>query len=295
MSVRLPFLTLLTSDTSEPFFLLENQLLTPFASLAWLLPLVQARAKNKVEFFRNPFERRSAMRDRGLNRIGKSGITVASAAEKQLVAAAKRGDELAFESLFKRHQRRIFVLALRYTQIREDAEDVVQETFQKAFVHFHKFEGKSSFSTWATRIAINQALMLLRRRRALSEVPIDHPSSDDGATPAMEVPDAGADPEATSMQREEAQILSAAMRRLRPGMRTAVQLKELGELSNRETAGRMGVSVGAVKARLFHARRKLRETLIPYMRSRRVSRNGIPALANDAGPMSLAHLTCFRN
>jgi RNA polymerase sigma-70 factor, ECF subfamily len=295
MSVRLPFLTLLTSDTSEPFVLLENQLLTPFASLAWLLPLVQARAKNKVEFFRNPFERRSAMRDQGLNRIGKSGITVASAAEKQLVAAAKRGDELAFESLFKRHQRRIFVLALRYTQIREDAEDVVQETFQKAFVHFHKFEGKSSFSTWATRIAINQALMLLRRRRALREVPIDHPSSDDGATPATEVPDAGADPEATSMQREEAQILSAAMRRLRPGMRTAVQLKGLGELSNRETAGRMGVSVGAVKARLFHARRKLGETLIPYMRSRRASRNGIPALANDAGPMSLAHLTCFRN
>jgi RNA polymerase sigma factor (sigma-70 family) len=235
------------------------------------------------------------MRGPGLNKIGKSGITVASAAEKQLVAAAKRGDEVAFESLFKQHQRRIFVFALRYTQIREDAEDIVQETFQKAFVYFHKFEGKSSFSTWATRIAINQALMLLRRRRALSEVPIDHSSSDDGATPAMEVPDAGADPEAAAMQREEAKVLSAAMRRLRPGMRTAVQLKELGELSNRETAARMGVSVGAVKARLFHARRKLGETLKPYMRSRRVSRTGTSALSNDAGPMSLAPPTRFRN
>lgn len=74
-------------------------------------------------------------------------------------------------------------------------------------------------------------------------------------------------------------------------MRTAVQLKELGELSNRETAGRMGVSVGTVKARLFHARRKLGKTLKPYMRPRQISRSGTPALANDAGPMSLAYLT----
>ena len=82
------------------------------------------------------------MRDRGLNRIGKSGITVASAAEKQLVAAAKRGDELAFESLFKRHQRRIFVLVLRYTQIREDAEDVVQETFPESICAFSQIRGE---------------------------------------------------------------------------------------------------------------------------------------------------------
>src|SRR5271163_1786164 len=89
-------------------------------------------------------------------------------AEQMLVVAAKNGDQQAFEDLFKRHQRGIFALALRYTRVREDAEDAVQETFQKAFVHFHKFELKSSFSTWVTRIAINQALMLLRRRRALS-------------------------------------------------------------------------------------------------------------------------------
>src|SRR5207253_2757442 len=106
------------------------------------------------------------------NEIGKRGVTSSSdaAADEELVAAAKNGDELGFESLAKRHQRRIFALAFRYTRVREDAEDIVQETFRKAFVHLQKFEGKSSFSTWLTRIAINEALMTLRRRRALHEV-----------------------------------------------------------------------------------------------------------------------------
>src|SRR5580693_5686084 len=102
---------------------------------------------------------------RVLNKIGKPDVTAAafrdSAAEEQLVAAAKGGDEGAFEIIFNRHQRKIFMLALRYARIREDAEDIVQQTFQKAFLHLRTFEGKSSLSTWLTRIAINQALMLL--------------------------------------------------------------------------------------------------------------------------------------
>lgn len=205
------------------------------------------------------------MRGELQNKIGKPGVTVAlsgnPAADEELVAASKSGDEQAFESLVKRHHRRILALALRYTRVREDAEDVVQETFQKAFVYFHKFEGKSSFSTWATRIAINQALMLLRRRRALSEVPIDDSSSLGATTPTLELADAGPDPEASCSQKEGARILSAAMRQLRPGMRRAIQLKELWELSAWETAVHMGVSVGTVKARVFHARKKLGKAL----------------------------------
>ena len=197
----------------------------------------------------------------------------------ELVAAAKRGDELAFESLVKRHERKIFALAFRYTHVREDAEDVVQETFQKAFVHFDQFKGTSSFSTWATRIAINEALMLLRRRRALSEVPIDDSSIDEGTTPALERTDANPDPEVSCLQREEARILSAAMRKLSPGTRRAIELRDLAELSIRETAGRMGISAGAVKARVFHARRKLNETLRRCMRSRRMCASDILAIA----------------
>jgi RNA polymerase sigma-70 factor, ECF subfamily len=235
------------------------------------------------------------MLGRAGNKIGKPTMTAASlhdcVQERQLVAAAKSGDKLAFESLFKRHQRRIFVLALRYTRVREDAEDVVQLTFLKAFVHLQNFEGKSSFSTWATRIAINQALMLLRARRTLRDAPIDASSSAEGSAP-LEIADASLDPEASYSQKEEARILSAAMGRLRPGMRTAIQLKELGELSNRETAGRMGVSVGTVKARVFHARRKLGETLRRCMRSRRFRESDILATAGNANHSPQNRMTC---
>src|SRR6266849_10069366 len=110
-----------------------------------------------------------------------------SAPDEELVAATKSGDELAFETLVKRHQRRIFALAFRYTRVREDAEDIVQQTFQKAFVHLQKFEGKSSISTWLTRIAINQALMLLRSRRGRREVLIGDSSGDEEATAALEL------------------------------------------------------------------------------------------------------------
>ena len=198
-------------------------------------------------------------------------------AEQMLVVAARNGDEQAFEDLFKRHQRRIFVLAFRYTRVREDAEDIVQQTFQQAFVYLQKFEGKSSFCTWLTRIGINQGLMLLRRRRGVCEVAIDHSSSYEETTSALEVADPSPDPEAGYLQREKAEILSAAMRRLRPGMRKALELRELGELSNRETAAHMGVSLGAAKARVFHARRKLDETLKFYASSRWNREKDIPA------------------
>jgi RNA polymerase sigma-70 factor (ECF subfamily) len=213
-------------------------------------------------------------------------------AEQMLVVSAKNGDEQAFEDLFKRHHRGVFALALRYTRAREDAEDVVQETFQKAFVHFHKFELKSSFSTWVTRIAINQALMLLRKRRTLSEVPIDDPSSSVETGPAVELADAVPDPEATCMQREEAEILSAAMQQLTPGARKAIELRELGELSNRDTAAHIGVSIGTVKARVFHARRKLAKALRRHMRPRRICASHILAISGNANRSPQNRMTC---
>jgi RNA polymerase sigma-70 factor, ECF subfamily len=230
---------------------------------------------------------------RVLNEIGKPDVT--SAAEEQLVAAAKGGDEVACETLFNRHQRKIFVLAFRYTRVREDAEDIVQQTFQKAFVHLQAFEGKSSLATWLIRIAINQALMLLRSRRGLREVLIDDSSSDEEATPALELADASPGPEASYLQRENTQILSAAMRRLRPGMRKVIELRELGELSNRDTAAHLGVSIGTVKARVFHARRKLAKALRRHMRPRRVSRNGISIVVKGAGRTPQDRLTCAWN
>jgi RNA polymerase sigma-70 factor, ECF subfamily len=187
--------------------------------------------------------------------------------DEALVSAAKNGNQRAFEVLVERHQQRILAFARRYTRVREDAEDVVQQTFQKAFMHLNKFQGKSSFSTWLTRIAINESLMFLRHGRALREVMVDDHREAEGNPASLEMPDSRPDPETSYLRRERVQILSETLGNLRPGMRTAIELRELAELSTAETARRMGVSVAAVKARIFHARKKLRERLTRYLKS----------------------------
>jgi RNA polymerase sigma-70 factor (ECF subfamily) len=212
-----------------------------------------------------------------VDQIDAPEATIASfrdpAREETLVAAARNGNEQAFEILVKRHEQRILGVAQRYTRAQEDAKDVVQQTFKNAFIHLHSFEWKSSFSTWLTRIAINEALMLLRRRHALHEVSVDDSSDREGNAWQLEIPDSSPDPEASYARRERVQILIAALGNLRPGLRRAVELRELGELSTGETARRMGLSVAAVKARLFHARRKLRQALTNYLKSSRTPRN----------------------
>ena len=194
-------------------------------------------------------------------------------ADDVLVSAARNGNQRAFELLVERHQRRMLAIARRYTRGREDAEDVVQQTFQKAFVHLNKFQGKSSFSTWLTRIAINEALMLLRRRRALHEMHVGESSEREGNSWYPEMPDLSSDPEANYARRERVRILTVALGNLRPGLRRAVELRDLGELSTSETARRMGLSVAAVKARLLHARRELRQALTRYLKFVRMPRN----------------------
>jgi RNA polymerase sigma-70 factor (ECF subfamily) len=182
-------------------------------------------------------------------------------AEVTLVLAARNGNSHAFEILVERYQRRILAVARGFTRNREDAEDIAQQSFQKAFIHLHKFEGKSCFSTWLTRIAINESLMLLRRGRGLREVSINDLSGNEETALGLEMPDTRAGPESGFLQGERNRILSEAMDKLTPGIRTAIELRDLGELSTKEAAGVMGLSVSAVKARLFNGRRKLRQIL----------------------------------
>jgi RNA polymerase sigma-70 factor (ECF subfamily) len=195
--------------------------------------------------------------------------------ERTLVVAARNGDEQAFETLFKRYQRKTFAVVLRYTRVVEDAEDVVQQSFFKAFVHLCQFQGESSFSTWLTRIAINESLMFLRRRGAARDVSIDDINDAKGNAASLEIPDPNADPETRYSQREEVQLLSKAVRNLRPVLRTTIVLNEFRELSTSETALRMGLSVGAVKARIFHGKRKLRQELASYLKPTRNRGTGI--------------------
>ena len=181
--------------------------------------------------------------------------------DASLAAAAKARDTRAFELLVERHERRIFSMAQRITRNREDAEDVVQQSFPKAFIHLKKFEGQALFSTWLTRIAINEALMLLRRKRWSREGPTEESSTKTESALPLDFLDSAPNPEDSCLDREQKQILTAALNKLRPGIRKAIELRVLGELSTGETALVMGLSVAAVKGRVFHGRRKLRETL----------------------------------
>jgi RNA polymerase sigma-70 factor (ECF subfamily) len=210
--------------------------------------------------------------------------------EATLVVAAKRGDGRAFEILIERYQRRILAVAKRFTRIREDAEDIVQQSLQKAFVHLNKFEGKSTFSTWLTRIAINEALMFLRKGRGRREVSIGDLCGNEEPALWLEIPDSRANPESTFLQGERSRILSAAMNRLKPGIRKAIELRELGELSTEEAARVMGLSAPAVKARVFHGRKKLHEALT--RESAWIPRRKILRASSKAGGLSRRQLVC---
>jgi len=181
--------------------------------------------------------------------------------EVALILAAKSGDGQAFEILVERYQQRILATARRFTRNREDAEDIVQQSFHKAFVHLHKFEGKSSFSTWLTRIAINEALMLLRRGRRAREVSMDDLGGNEETALGLEMPDSRATPESAFLQSERSRVLSAAINKLTPRIRTVIELRDLGELSTKEVARVLGLSIEAVKGRVYQGRKKLHQVL----------------------------------
>jgi len=192
------------------------------------------------------------------------GLGTATESEGAIVTAAKGGDAHAFEKLVLRYKRRVFATALRITNNREDAEDVVQESFHKAFLHLATFEERSQFSTWLIRIAMNEALMLVRRRRGIIEVLPDN--SDDGVNPVSEAfVDQRPDPEETCWRRERAQLLTQAINQLAPKTRTTILLRDIEEISVEETAEILDTTVSAIKARVFHGRRKLRRSVIPAL------------------------------
>lgn len=185
-----------------------------------------------------------------------------SDSESALIPAAKRGDAPAFEKLVLRYRRRVFATALRITNNREDAEDVVQESFHKVFLHLRDFEERSQFSTWLIRIAMNEALMLLRRRRGILETLPE--TTDEEAYSTFDVfVDQRLNPEESCWQRERTKILTEAINRLGPKVRSTILLRNIEGRSLQEIAQVLGTSIGAVKARIFQGRRKLRRTLNP--------------------------------
>jgi RNA polymerase sigma-70 factor, ECF subfamily len=180
--------------------------------------------------------------------------------ERLLVSQAKSGCPHSFGELYQRHRPRTYRTVLRILGNHQDAEDAVQRTFQRAFTHLDRFREDSTFPTWVTRIAINEALMLLRQKCPLTS--ISHCANHDVETPsAFDPPDEHPTPEQVVTKAELHTALLQAISGLRENLRSVVLLKELQGLTSAETARRLGLTVSAVKARLFHARRFLRRHL----------------------------------
>jgi RNA polymerase sigma factor (sigma-70 family) len=178
--------------------------------------------------------------------------------DERLVAAAKSGDPGAFSELYKRHTERVFRMTHRLTRNREDAEDALQETFLNAFIHLRSFDGRSRFSTWLTRIAMNAALMKLRKNRCCREVSREEPLATRELRPEYRLADSSPNPEERFAKAEQDVILRDAITKLRPAIRKAIDI-QLQDCSLDETAEILGISVMAVKGRLFHARAALRQ------------------------------------
>jgi RNA polymerase sigma-70 factor (ECF subfamily) len=190
-----------------------------------------------------------------------AGVETGVFDESQLLAKARGGDLTAFNELVNRYSRKIYRLAKHITQNNEDAEDVLQETFLKAFEHLADFHGQSKFYTWIVRIAVNESLMKLRKRKSDRTVPLDEPLDTGEDTVVREIAVWDEDPEKTYSKEELGNILDEAVQSLRPTFRTVFILRDIEELSTEETAEALGISVPAVKSRLLRARLQLREKL----------------------------------
>jgi RNA polymerase sigma-70 factor (ECF subfamily) len=183
------------------------------------------------------------------------------ATDEVLTLAARSGNGPAFVELSGRHSKKIQLHVYRILSNWEDAEDVVQESLLKAFKHLGQFRGTCSFSSWLTRIAINSALKLLRRRRVRLETSYARSADSTDTSELWECPDHAPSPERLCAGRETEQLLRDAILRLPSGYRTVVELYHAKECSTNEMAQALGISVDATKSRLLRARTMLRASL----------------------------------
>ena len=193
-----------------------------------------------------------------------------------LVHASKAGDVSAFEELVKRYDRKLLRIAQNLMHNREDAEDVVQEAFLKAFLHLDQFREDSKFSTWLIRITLNQSLMKLRKQKTTREVSLEKDfQSEEDANP-IDVGDWAPNPEELYRATELREILRKTLEELSQGLRVVFVLRDMEGLSLAQTAEALDLSLTAVKARSFRARLQLRERLSKYFKKRKKLRSVEP-------------------
>ena len=180
--------------------------------------------------------------------------------DDQLLTLAQDGEEGAFAELMSRTSSSSFKLALSILKDRQDAEDEVQNSYWNAWRYLGRFQRDSKFSTWISRIVINQCLMRLRKARKASFLYLDE-GADDGNVGVMELPDRGPTPEAELGGKEMSAILHREVSRMPPILRTVLVLRDLEELPMDDVAARLGISLVAAKSRLMRARAELQQRL----------------------------------
>lgn len=200
------------------------------------------------------------MESSGLQDEFKVNFVGSTVTDETLVAASKRGDHPSFVELWTRHSNRAFKMVYRITGNRDDAEDAIQDAWMKAYMHLNTFDGRAKFSTWLTRIAINSALMTLRRKRAHPETSMDW-SADGETWQQWEMADKKANIEEHYVRKETERHLRRAIHRLRPALRTIIEIQQAHEGSVKEISEAAGISVAAAKSRLLRARTVLRRSL----------------------------------
>jgi RNA polymerase sigma-70 factor (ECF subfamily) len=216
--------------------------------------------------------------------------------EEQLIRRGLRGDPNALETLFARHNRALYQTALRLLGNPEDAEDALQEGLLSAYRNLRRFEGRSQFSTWLTRIVINAALMRRRRQRARPAVSLDEEPRDDERPLADRLADSGPTPEQVYEHKELYGLLEENLEDLSPVLRSAFLLREIEGLSTEEAAKALNVSENALKARLWRARQQLAAGLSRHVRreaadSEEAAATGPPGARAEFGAMVNVELT----
>jgi RNA polymerase sigma factor (sigma-70 family) len=178
-----------------------------------------------------------------------------------LVQRAQAGQEWAFVELCTRNSKRVFNTIYGVTKNREDAEDALQDSMMRAFLHLKQFDGRSTFATWFTRIGINSALMILRKRRIRLETSID--ATAEGETwQTWQIADHSADPEKHYVGHERSAHLKKAICRLPSALRLVVERGQMEGHSMKQIAHNMGISIPATKSRLARAKVALRKSMV---------------------------------
>lgn len=188
-------------------------------------------------------------------------LEVQKLSEERLLAAAKNGMPEAFEALCQTLTPRLLKVALRITENREDAEDAVQDSLMRAYIHIKNFQANCRFSTWLTRIVMNSALMIRRKNRNARQMSTDNLGQNGEFALPLEIPDHSPNPEQRCVETERRRILRRAVNKLRPRMRAVIEVAQFQELPIKETAKVLDISVAAAKGRFFHARAALRKSV----------------------------------